>query len=85
MREILERLQGGFDTKVRRSIEHAADQLRALAKKPDESGARKHEQDVLDGLIRLAKEDPRKFVYSVLEILGVRGAYQSKRYGAGER
>lgn len=77
-----EGMAGGFDTKMRRSIEHSFDSLRSLAKKDDASGARKHEQDVIDGLLRTMKSNPEKFLYSVLEIVGARVTYASNRYGA---
>jgi len=75
-----EKMEEEFDTKMRRAIESALDQLVSLKKK-DDPKARKHEQDVLNGLSRMMKSDPMKFMYSMLEILGVRGKYKSKKYG----
>lgn len=79
---LTEGVGGGFDTKMRRAIEHSADQLKSLGKKKDDPKARKAEDDVISGLQRMVKGDPVKFLYSVLEILGVRGKYESQRYGA---
>jgi hypothetical protein len=80
MRSIIEGMEQGFDTKLRLGIESAADQLRTLGK-DDSEEARKREDDVITGLQRMVKADPVKFMYSVLEILGVRGKYKSNRYG----
>jgi len=71
---------GGFDTKMRVSIESLFDQLRGLAKKDGEK-YRKEESNTIDGLLRMMRSDPKKFLYSVLEIVGVRGKYNSSKYG----
>lgn len=77
---VREAVEGGFDTKMRQGIEHSATQLHSLSKK-DDPKARQHEQEVINGLMRMLKSNPEKFLYSVLEILGVRGKYKSSRYG----
>jgi len=70
-----------FDTKMRRAIESSLDKLHSLSKRKDDDKAREYEQEALEGLKRLVKQDPVKFMYSVLEIFGVRGKYKSQKYG----
>ncbi len=84
MRKLIEKLEVaqtegvlGFDTKMRRAIESAFDQLRALSQQ-DDWDAREREDDVVVGLQRMIRNDPVKFLYSVMEIVGVRGKYKGR-------
>lgn len=71
---------GGFDTKIRRTIEHGVEQLQALAKKKAAGEDVAQDEDaVLTGLLRVQAANPRDFLYSVLEILGARGKYPLAR------
>ena len=75
MKELLEAME--FDTKMRRSIESSFDQLRSLGKKEDDK-YRAEEQNVINGLRNMMTRDPVKFLYSLLEVVGVRGKYKGK-------
>lgn len=67
-----------FDTRMRRAIESALDQLKTLGTRRDDPDARKAEDNVIVGLQRMVKDDPVKFLYSFLEVVGVRGKHKGK-------
>lgn len=91
MRELLDRAEASLEEKIKmrtknkpenrdrgveRQITNSVNELKALAKKGVGGDIAEREEKIIQALVRSMGDNPRKFVMSMLNVLGAGGDYK---------